>query len=68
MDDNEDTIIKMLRHGAKGYLLKDIHPDVLRNAMNETIQNGFFYTEMVTNSLLHTIDESLDDSICWYCA
>ncbi len=26
MDDDEETIIKMLRLGCKGYLLKDIHP------------------------------------------
>ena len=28
MEDNESTIIKMLRAGAKGYLLKDMSPDM----------------------------------------
>ena len=32
MEDNESTIIKMLKAGAKGYLLKDMSPDILFNA------------------------------------
>lgn len=31
MEDNENTIIKMLRAGAKGYLLKDMSPETLLN-------------------------------------
>ncbi len=57
MDDNEETIIKMLRKGARGYLLKDIHPEVFHNAMSEVINKGFYYSERVTNSLLHTLDK-----------
>ena len=35
MECEEETILKMLRAGAKGYLLKDIHPSVLQHALNE---------------------------------
>ena len=65
MDDSEETIIKMLRNGAKGYLLKDIHPDELKNALNQIIKNGFYYTEKVSNSLigsLHLPADEVDDS------
>ena len=55
MECEEETILKMLRAGAKGYLLKDIHPSVLRHAMNEVYNNGFYYTENVTNTLLNSI-------------
>ncbi len=54
MDDHEATIITMLRAGAKGYLLKDIHPKILRQGINEVIVNGVFYTEKVTNTILST--------------
>lgn len=52
MEAEEDTILKMLRAGAKGYLLKDIHPSVLQHALNEVHSNGFYYTENVANTLL----------------
>ncbi len=56
MECDESTILAMLRAGAKGYLLKDIHPDILYHAINEVNTKGFYYTEIVTNSLLNTID------------
>jgi DNA-binding NarL/FixJ family response regulator len=56
MECDESTILAMLRAGAKGYLLKDIHPDTLYHAINEVNSKGFYYTEIVTNSLLNTIE------------
>jgi DNA-binding NarL/FixJ family response regulator len=57
MESDEDTILKMLRAGAKGYLLKDIHPKILFHALNEVHSKGFYYTENVTNTLLNSIEE-----------
>jgi len=53
MNDDETTILKMLRAGAKGYLLKDIHPKVLQQAIIETHTKGFYYTEQVSDTLLN---------------
>lgn len=53
MEDDEATILKMLRAGAKGYLLKDIHPSVLHEAIMQTHTKGFYYTEQVSDTLLH---------------
>jgi len=52
MENDEETILKMLRAGAKGYLLKDIHPSVLHQAIEETVEKGFYYTEQVNDTLL----------------
>ncbi|SFI65381.1 two component transcriptional regulator, LuxR family [Kaistella treverensis] len=52
MEDNESTIINMLKAGAKGYLLKDMSPDILFNAINIVHEKGIFYTDIVTQSLL----------------
>lgn len=57
MDDSEDTIIKMLRLGAKGYLLKDIHPEIFKQALSDVIEKGFYYSDRITNTLLDTIDK-----------
>jgi len=58
MECEETTILKMLRAGAKGYLLKDIHPKILKHALLEVHSNGFYYTETVTNTLLNSINGS----------
>lgn len=57
MDDSEETIIKMLRLGAKGYLLKDIHPATFKQALNDVIEKGFYYSDKVTTTLLDNIDK-----------
>jgi DNA-binding NarL/FixJ family response regulator len=54
MECDEITILQMLRAGAKGYLLKDIHPKILYHALIEVYKNGFYYTENVTNTLLNS--------------
>lgn len=52
MEDNEGTIIKMLKAGAKGYLLKDMSPDILFDAIDIVHKKGIFYTDLLTQSLL----------------
>ena len=52
MEDNEDCIIKMLKAGAKGYLLKDMHPDILFDALDTVSKKGVFYTDNITQNLL----------------
>jgi DNA-binding NarL/FixJ family response regulator len=61
MEDNEQTILKMLRKGVKGYLLKDIHPEILNIALCELIEKGYYHSEKVSETLLHSIspDEEL---------
>lgn len=53
MEDHEGTIIRMLRAGAKGYLLKDMSPEILFDAINIVHEKGIFYTDLVTQSLLN---------------
>lgn len=57
MDDEEETIIQMLRLGCKGYLLKDIHPDTLETALHEVLNKGHYYTDHVTKALLTGVNK-----------
>jgi two-component system invasion response regulator UvrY len=56
MYDNEQSIIRMLRYGAKGYLLKDTHPREFRSALDAVMNKGFYYSEMVTGKLIHAVN------------
>lgn len=51
MENDEETIIKMITAGARGYLLKDVHPDNFEFAMKMVIEQGFFYTEKVKSTI-----------------
>lgn len=56
MDDREESVIAMLRHGANGYLLKDSDPSQLQKAIMDVVDKGFHYSEKVNQSLLHTLN------------
>ena len=55
MLDDENAIIRMIKNGARGYLLKESEPGELRDAINAVLQKGFYYSEMVTGRLVHSI-------------
>lgn len=55
MDDDEMTILRMIRGGAKGYLLKDMHPEELEEALNEVYQKGYYHSEQVTRTLINSL-------------
>ncbi|MFL1896573.1 response regulator [Aquimarina sp. 2-A2] len=59
MEDDEETIIRMLRAGARGYLLKDIHPDNFEYAMNVVIEQGYYYSGKVENLMKNSEDTIL---------
>ncbi len=60
MYDNENSVIRMFKAGAKGYILKDCDPSELKTALSAVVSKGFYYSEMVTGKLIHTIN-TLDE-------
>lgn len=52
MQDDEQTIIKMIKAGARGYLHKNVHPADLEKALDTLVAKGFYYPEWATNKLL----------------
>ena len=55
MEDDENTVIKMIKYGAGGYLLKDIDPVRLKKALDLITEVGYYYNDMVTNTLMKTL-------------
>jgi DNA-binding NarL/FixJ family response regulator len=60
MYDNENSIIRMMKNGAKGYILKDIDPMEFRSALDSLMRKGFYYSELITGKLIHAVSK-LDD-------
>ena len=61
MDDDETTIIHMLRKGAKGYILKDIDPIKFKEGLDNVIHRGFYHSERVSAVLLGEIHKESED-------
>ncbi len=55
MNDDETSVIQMIRAGCRGYLLKDCTQSELQRAMTEILEKGFYYSDFVTGKLIHTI-------------
>jgi two-component system invasion response regulator UvrY len=64
MIEREESIVKLLKMGAKGYLSKDVEPEDLEKAIDSILHKGYYYTDFVTGKLLHSIinnDTKSDD-------
>jgi two-component system invasion response regulator UvrY len=61
MYDNENAIIRMFKAGAKGYILKDSEPPELKKALDSVHQKGYYYSELVTGRLIHSINKMDDE-------
>ena len=62
MHDDENAVIRMLKNGARGYILKDTEPSELKMAIDAILKKGFYYSEMVTGRLVHSIAGIDDES------
>lgn len=63
MLENDTAIIRMLKNGARGYILKDSKPKVFKDALDGIRDSGYFINELVSNKLMHYINhEEVFDS------
>jgi len=61
MQDDDLSLIKMIKAGAKGYLLKNIHPAELEKALNALVTKGYYYPDWASSkvfSILADDDEN----------
>ena len=55
MQDDEQSLIKMIKCGAKGYLLKNVHPTELEKALNALVKNGSYYPDWATSKVFNSL-------------
>ncbi|HET6253335.1 MAG TPA: response regulator transcription factor [Puia sp.] len=60
--DTEGSIIRMIRSGARGYLLKDADPAELKKAFDEVMSLGYYYNDVVSRKIMQTANLMADDS------
>jgi two-component system, NarL family, invasion response regulator UvrY len=60
MFSDELTIIKMLRLGAKGYILKNIDPEELKEALDSVMQKNFYLSDFISGKIISGLHKDLD--------
>lgn len=55
MQDDEENLFKMIKCGATGYLLKNVHPTELELALNAMRDKGTYYPDWATNKVFASL-------------
>lgn len=61
MRGDDDSLIKMIKSGAKGYLHKNVHPTELEKALDSLVKRGFYYPDWATSRVLANIAGGADE-------
>ncbi len=55
MLNDEASVVKMIRCGARGFVLKDCEPEELDLAIGSVLQKGFYHSEMVSGQMMNAL-------------
>jgi DNA-binding NarL/FixJ family response regulator len=55
VNDDEKVVLKMVKLGVKGYLLKDCEPETFIEALNIVYKKGFFYSDKISKYIFESI-------------
>ena len=58
MQTDEESVNKMIKYGAKSYLLKNSHPRDLEMALNTMIENGYYYPDWASRLIFSGINKT----------
>jgi DNA-binding NarL/FixJ family response regulator len=57
MEEDDNSVIKMLQYGVKGYLLKSIGQEELLNALQQVVKFGYYYTPIITGNIHKQVEK-----------
>lgn len=60
--DADTAIIKMIKCGCKGYILKDADPSELKLAFSELEKVGFFYNDIISRKVMNSVHQIVDEN------
>ena len=60
MYSDEATVIKMLRNGAKGFVLKNADPEKLKEALDSIVEKDFYLSDFVSGKILSGLHKNVD--------
>lgn len=55
VQDDDTSLLTMVKNGVKGYLLKNVHPKELETALNAVISKGIYFPEWATSKFMQNM-------------
>ena len=55
VQDDEETLLGMIKNGSKGYLHKNVHPDELEIALINLIKNGIYFPAWASSKIAQSL-------------
>ncbi len=55
MMDNDSSVIRMINNGARGYILKDSKPPILKEAFDSISRKGFYSNDLISSKMLNYV-------------
>lgn len=63
MHEHDYSIIKMLRNGVHGYILKGMEPGELKDALRQVGQYGYYHSDLVSGRLIYAIHADKENEL-----
>jgi two-component system invasion response regulator UvrY len=60
MFSDERTIIRMLRQGARGYIMKNIDPEELKKALDSVVTKNFYLSDEISGKIISGLHKDAD--------
>jgi DNA-binding NarL/FixJ family response regulator len=60
MQDDEQSVIKMIKNGSHGYLLKNTHPAELEKSLLKLINDGYYYPDWASRMVFSSLNNESD--------
>lgn len=58
MQDDEQSVIKMIKNGSHGYLLKNAHPAELEKALTRLVNEGYYYPDWASRMVFNSLNQN----------
>jgi DNA-binding NarL/FixJ family response regulator len=55
MHDDEYNILRMIKAGARGYILKSAEPGELKLALDQVVHHNYYHSDLVANTLMRNL-------------
>ncbi len=63
MQGDDESLVKMIKAGANGYLHKNIHSVELQNALDFISKKGYYYPDWTTSKILHILSNEKEQTV-----
>ncbi len=60
MYSDENTIIRMLKLGAKGYIMKTAEPEELKMALESVVEKNFYISELISGKIIGGLNRNTE--------